>query len=107
MLKSLMLLALVAMSSFLIIDAFPIEVDLVTEAQRVQDIEGYKEIERISYQEHLLIEIDKVNSKNKISVVLLSTDAEYIELPKVSPRLKEINLSNWLKKNINNVLQNL
>ena len=81
MLKSLMLLALVAMSSFLIIDAFPIEVDLVTEAQRVQDIEGYKEIERISYQEHLLIEIDKVNSKNKISVVLLSTDAEYIELP--------------------------
>lgn len=30
---------------------------------------------------------------------------EIIELPRVSPRLKKIQLKNWLKKNIDNVLQ--
>lgn len=45
----------------------------------------------------------------EVPVLALQYDnsKEYVELPRVSPRIKEINLSNWLKKNINNVFQNL
>ena len=81
MLKFLMFLTLLTCSSFLVTDAFSIEVELLKESDRIMDTLGWLELGNEQYQEHLQIMINQIELKNKISVLLVSTDDDDIYLP--------------------------
>ena len=76
-----MFLTLLACSSFLVTDAFSIEVELLKESDRIMDTLGWLELGNEQYQEHLQIIINQIELKNKISVLLVSTDNDDIYLP--------------------------
>ena len=46
----------------------------------------------------------KYNDQVPVIALKLKKSEEIFELPRVSPRLKDSQLSNWLDKNINNIL---
>ena len=46
----------------------------------------------------------KYDHQVPVLALQLTESKEIIELPKVSPRLKGLQLDNWLKKNINHIL---
>ena len=81
MFKFLMFLALLSCSSFFVTDAFSLEIELLKESDRLVDTRGWIDLEQNPFQEQIQIIIDKTQSKNKISVMLLSTDENDIRLP--------------------------
>ena len=79
--KILIFLALfVSFSSFLI-DGFALEVEIQKESERIQDSMGWLEPQKVSLQEQIQIIIDHSESKNKITVGLLSKDLNDIRFP--------------------------
>ena len=46
----------------------------------------------------------KYDHQVPVLALQLTESREIIELPRVSPRLKDLQLDNWLKKNINHIL---
>ena len=81
MFKFLIFLALLACSSFLITDAFSVEVELLKESDRILDTMGWSELGTEPYQEQIQIIINPDTHKHRISVMMLSTDNEDIRLP--------------------------
>ena len=82
MLKFLIFLTLLACSSFFVTDVFSLEIELLKESDRLMDAEGWLKLgEQEQFQEQIQIIIDKVEQKNKINVMILSTDNEDIKLP--------------------------
>ena len=81
MFKFLIFLAFfVSFSSFLI-DGFALEVEIQKESERIQDSMGWLEPQKVSLQEQIQIIIDHSESKNKITVGLLSKDLNDIRFP--------------------------
>ncbi len=46
----------------------------------------------------------KYDHQVPVLALKLADSKEIFELPRVSPRLKDLQLNNWLEKNINNIL---
>ena len=82
MFKFLMFLALLACSSFFVTDAFSVEIELLKESDRLMESRGWSDPEKVPYQEQIRIIIDQTIPKNKMTVMLLSTDNEDFKLPK-------------------------
>ena len=76
-----MFLTLLACSSFLVTDAFSLEVELLKESERVIETLGWLKPGNIPFQEQIQLIIDQVKSKNRISITLASTDNEDNRLP--------------------------
>ena len=49
-------------------------------------------------------EYKKYDHQVPVLALMLKDSKEVFELPRVSPRLKDLQLNNWLQKNINNIL---
>jgi len=76
-----MFLTLLACSSFFVTDAFSLEVEVLKESDRVIETLGWLKPGNIAFQEQIQLIIDQVKSKNKISIMIASTDNEDIRLP--------------------------
>ena len=81
MFKFLIFLALLACSSFLITDAFSVDVELLKESDRILDTMGWLDLDTDPFQEQIQIIINPATSKHRISVMILSTDNEDIRFP--------------------------
>ena len=81
MFKFLIFLALLACSSFLITDAFSVEVELLKESDRILDTKGWLDLDTDPFQEQIQIIINPTTSKHRISVMILSTDNDHIRFP--------------------------
>ena len=82
MFRFLMFLALLACSSFFVTDPFSVEIELLKESDRLMESRGWSAPEKVPYQEQIRIIIDQTIPKNKMTVMLLSTDNEDFKLPK-------------------------
>ena len=78
MLRLLIPLALLIGSSFFLTEASSFEIEFQKESERIIDSMGWLEPEKTSFQEQIQILIDHTNSKNRISVGLLSQDTNDI-----------------------------
>ena len=81
MLKLLILFMILFGTSFFLIDSFALEVELQKESERIIESMGWLEPEKVSLQEQIQIVIDHTNSKNKISIGLLSQNLNDIRFP--------------------------
>ena len=100
MLKFLIFIALLAVSSLFLTEVYSLEVEFQKESERIKDSMGWIEPERVSYQEQIQLLIDYTDSKNRIAVSMLSKDPndlrfpEYIEDIMVEPRIISFMLTN-------------
>ena len=81
MFKFLIALILLAGSSLFVTEVFGIEIELQKESDRIIDAKGWLEPGQHSLKEFLQIIIDQRESKNRISVALISTNQSDIKLP--------------------------
>ena len=79
MIKYFVFLALLTCSSFFIADAFSVEIELLKESDSIIDTRGWLKLdEKLTFQEQIQIIIDQENKKNRISVMLSSTNPDDI-----------------------------
>jgi len=82
MIKYFMPLVLLVFSSFFVTDAFSVEIEILKESDRLVDTRGWLQLDdKIAFQEQIQILIDQVGNKNKISVLLISTNQDDIKIP--------------------------
>ena len=81
MFKFLIFLILLAGSSLFVTEVFALEIELQKESDRIIESMGWLEPEQHSLKEFLQIIIDQRESKNRISVSLISTSQSDIKLP--------------------------
>ena len=81
MLKFLIILAFLVGSSFVLTEAFSLEIEFQKEEERIKDSLGWIDPEKVSFQEQIQLVIDKSGSKNKISVGMMSMDPNDIRFP--------------------------
>jgi len=81
MFKFLIFLVLLAGSSLFVTEVFALEIELQKESDRIIESMGWLEPEQHSLKEFLQIIIDQKESKNRISVMLISTSQSDIKLP--------------------------
>jgi len=81
MFKFLIFLVLLAGSSLFVTEVFALEIELQKESDRIIDAKGWLEPGQHSLKEFLQIIIDQRESKNRISVSLISTSQSDIKLP--------------------------
>jgi len=81
MFKFLIFLILLAGSSLFVTEVFALEIELQKESDRIIESMGWLEPEQHPLKEFLQIIIDQRESKNKISVLLISTSQSDIKLP--------------------------
>jgi len=81
MFKFLIFLVLLAGSSLFVTEVFALEIELQKESDRIIEAKGWLEPEQHSLKEFLQIIIDQKESKNRISVGLISTNQSDIKLP--------------------------
>ena len=81
MLKFLIFLPLLIASPFLLIEAYSLEVEFVEESERIIESKGWLEPKKVALQEQLQIIIDYDNSRNKISVSMLSKNPNDLRFP--------------------------
>jgi len=81
MFKILIFLILLAGSSLFVTEVFALEIELQKESDRIIESKGWLEPEQHSLKEFLQIIIDQRESKNRISVILISTSQSDIKLP--------------------------
>jgi len=81
MFKFLIFLILLAGSSLFVTEVFALEIELQKESDRIIESMGWLEPEQHSLKEFLQIIIDQRESKNRISVGLISTSKSDIQLP--------------------------
>jgi len=81
MFKILIFLILLAGSSLFVTEVFSLEIELQKESARIIESMGWLEPEQHSLKEFLQIIIDQKESKNRISVILISTSQSDIKLP--------------------------
>ena len=81
MFKFLLFLILLAGSSLFVTEVFALEIELQKESDRIIEAKGWLEPEQHSLKEFLQIIIDQRESKNRISVGLISSSQTHIKLP--------------------------
>jgi len=81
MFKILIFLILLAGSSLFVTEVFALEIELQKESDRIIESKGWLELEQHSLKEHLQIIIDQRESKNRISIGLISNSQNHIKLP--------------------------
>jgi len=81
MFKILIFLILLASSSLFVTEVFALEIELQKESDRIIEAKGWLEPEQHSLKEFLQIIIDQRESKNRISVGLISNSQTHIKLP--------------------------
>jgi len=81
MFKFLIFLALLAGSSLFVTEVFAVEIELQKESDRIIEAKGWLEPEQHSLKEFLQIIIDQRESKNRITVSMISTSQSDIKLP--------------------------
>jgi len=81
MFKILIFLILLAGSSLFVTEVFALEIELQKESDRIIEAKGWLEPGQHSLKEFLQIIIDQRESKNRISVILISTSQSDIKLP--------------------------
>jgi len=81
MFKFLIFLVLLAGSSLFVTEVFAVEIELQKESDRIIEAKGWLEPEQHSLKEFLQIIIDQRESKNRISVGLISSSQTHIKLP--------------------------
>ena len=81
MFKFLIALILLAGSSLFVTEVFALEIELQKESDRIIEAKGWLEPEQHSLKEFLQIIIDQRESKNRISVGLISNSENHIKLP--------------------------
>ncbi len=81
MFKFLIFLILLAGSSLFVTEVFSLEIELQKESDRIIEAKGWLEPEQHSLKEFLQIIIDQRESKNRITVSLISTNQSDIKLP--------------------------
>ena len=81
MFKFLIALILLAGSSLFVTEVFGIEIELQKESDRIIDAKGWLEPGQHSLKEFLQIIIDQRESKNRISIGLISNSQSHIKLP--------------------------
>jgi len=81
MFKFLIFLVLLAGSSLFVTEVFAVEIELQKESARIIESMGWLEPDQHSLKEFLQIIIDQRESKNRISVSLISTSQSDIKLP--------------------------
>jgi len=77
----LIFLILLVGSSLFVTEVFSLEIELQKESDRIIEARGWLTPEEHSLREHLQIIIDQRESKNRISVVLMSKNPSDIQLP--------------------------
>ena len=98
--KFLVILLLLAVSSLFAVEAFAFEVEIQKESDRIIESKGWLTPSIHSYQEQLQIIIDMINSKNRVSIGILSTHPndirfpDYIEAISSDPRIISFTLTN-------------
>ena len=81
MFKFLIALILLAGSSLFVTEVFALEIELQKESDRIVEAKGWLEPEQNSLKEFLQIIIDQRESKNRISIGLISNSQTDIKLP--------------------------
>jgi len=81
MFKFLIFLVLLAGSSLFVTEVFAVEIELQKESDRIIEAKGWLEPEQHSLKEFLQIIIDQKESKNRITVSMISTSQSDIKLP--------------------------
>ncbi len=81
MFKFLIAVILLAGSSLFVTEVFALEIELQKESDRIIEAKGWLEPEQHSLKEFLQIIIDQRESKNRITVSLISTNQSDIKLP--------------------------
>jgi len=81
MFKFLIFLIFLAGSSLFVTEVFSLEIELQKESDRIIESMGWLEPDQHSLKEFLQIIIDQRESKNRISVILISTSQSDIKLP--------------------------
>jgi len=81
MFKILIFLTLLAGSSLFVTEVFALEIELQKESDRIIEAKGWLEPGQHSLKEFLQIIIDQRESKNRISVGLISNSQTHIKLP--------------------------
>ena len=81
MFKFLIFLILLAGSSLFVTDAFSLEIELQKESDRIIESKGWLEPQQNSLKEFLQIIIDQREFKNRISVGIISSSSNDIQLP--------------------------
>jgi len=81
MFKILIFLTLLAGSSLFVTEVFALEIELQKESDRIIDAKGWLEPGQHSLKEFLQIIIDQRESKNRISVGLISNSENHIKFP--------------------------
>ena len=81
MFKFLIFLVLLAGSSLFVTEVFSLEIELQKESDRIIEAKGWLTPEEHSLREHLQIIIDQRESKNRISVGLISNSENHIKFP--------------------------
>ena len=81
MLKILILLTVLVCSSLFLTKAYSLDVEIQPESDRIVESMGWLEPKKIAYQEHLQILIDYTESRNRITVGLLSPSPNDIRFP--------------------------
>jgi hypothetical protein len=81
MFKFLIFLVLLAGSSLFVTEVFALEIELQKESDRIIEAKGWLEPEQHSLKEFLQIIIDQKESKNRITVSMISTSQSDIKLP--------------------------
>ena len=81
MFKFLIALILLAGSSLFVTEVFALEIELQKESDRIVEAKGWLEPGQHSLTEFLQIIIDQRESKNRISVGIISSSESHIKLP--------------------------
>jgi len=81
MFKFLIFLVLLAGSSLFVTEVFALEIELQKESDRIIEAKGWLEPGQHSLKEFLQIIIDQRESKNRISVGIISNSQNHIKLP--------------------------
>jgi len=81
MLKFLILLVFLVGSSFVLTEAFSLEIEFQKESERIKDAMGWLDPEKISYQEQIQLVIDSSDSKSRIAVGMMSKNPNDIRFP--------------------------
>jgi len=98
--KFLIILLLIAGSSFFAVEAFALEVEIQKESDRIIESRGWLTPEIHTLQEQYQIIIDQINSKSRLSIGMLSTHPNDIRFPddietiSSNPRIISFTLTN-------------
>jgi len=81
MLKFLILLVFLVGSSLVLTEAFSLEVEIQKESDRIKESLGWLDPGKVSYQEQIQLVIDRSDSKNRISIGMMSKNPNDIRFP--------------------------